>query len=56
MQRAQIEWTKRRQERLDYINNAIMKEPKAEKKVYRSKCSNATLFSGDWWTVETITT
>ena len=32
MQRAQIEWTKKRQERLDYINNKIMKEHKAEKK------------------------
>ena len=32
MQRAQIEWTKTRQERLDYINNKIMKEHKPEKK------------------------
>ena len=32
MQRAQIEWTKKRQERLDYINNQIMKEHKAEKR------------------------
>ena len=32
MQRAQIEWAKKRQERLDYINNQIMKEHKAEKR------------------------
>ena len=32
MQRAQIEWAKRRQERLDYINNEIIKEHKAEKR------------------------
>ena len=32
MQRAQIEWTKKRQEQLDYINNEIMKEHKAEKR------------------------
>ena len=31
LQRAQIEWAKYRQERLDYINNEIMKERKAEK-------------------------
>ena len=31
MQRAQTEWAKKRQERLDYINNQIMKEHKAEK-------------------------
>ena len=32
MQRAQIEWAKKRQEGLDYINNEIMKERKAEKR------------------------
>ena len=32
MQRAQIEWAKKRQERLDYINNQIIKERKAEKR------------------------
>ena len=32
MQRAQIEWAKRRQERLDYINSQIVKERKAEKR------------------------
>ena len=32
MQRAQIEWAKKRQERLNYINNEIMKEHKAEKR------------------------
>ena len=32
MQRAQIEWAKKRQERLDYINNEIAKEHKAEKR------------------------
>ena len=32
MQRAQIEWAKKRQERLDYINNQIMKEHRAEKR------------------------
>ena len=31
MQRAQIEWARKRQERLDYINNEIIKEHKAEK-------------------------
>ena len=32
LQRAQIEWAKKRQERLDFINNEIMKEHKAEKR------------------------
>ena len=32
MQLAQIEWAKKRQEQLDYINNQIVKERKAEKK------------------------
>ena len=32
LQRAQIEWAKKRQERLDYINNQIIKECKAEKR------------------------
>ena len=31
MQRAPIEWAKKRQEQLGYINNEIMKEHKAEK-------------------------
>ena len=31
LQRAQIEWTKKRQERLDHINSEIAKEHKAEK-------------------------
>ena len=30
LQRAQIEWAKKRQEQLDYINNQIIKERKAE--------------------------
>ena len=32
MQRAQIEWARKRQEQLDYINNQIMKQRKAEKR------------------------
>ena len=32
LQRAQIEWAKKRQERLDYINSEIVKEHKAEKR------------------------
>ena len=32
LQRAQIKWAKKRRERLDYINNKIMKECKAEKR------------------------
>ena len=32
LQRAQIEWAKNKQERLDYINNEIMKERKAKKR------------------------
>ena len=32
MQRAQIEWAKKRQEQLDYINSEIVKEHKAEKR------------------------
>ena len=32
LQRAQIEWAKKIQERLDYINNEIVKEHKAEKR------------------------
>ena len=31
LQRAQIEWAKKRQEQLDYINNQEIKEHKAEK-------------------------
>ena len=31
LQQAQVEWAKKRQERLDYINNQIIKEHKAEK-------------------------
>ena len=31
LQRAQIEWAKKIQERLDYIDNQIIKERKAEK-------------------------
>ena len=32
LQRAQINWAKKRQERLDYINNQIIKQLKAEKR------------------------
>ena len=32
MQLAQIEWAEKRQERLDHINNEIVKERKAEKR------------------------
>ena len=32
LQQAQIEWAKKRQERMDYINNQIIKECKAEKR------------------------
>ena len=32
LQRAQINWAKKRQERLDYINNQIIKECKAEER------------------------
>ena len=32
LQRAQIEWAKKKQELLDYINNQIIKERKAEKR------------------------
>ena len=32
LQRAQIEWAKKRQEQLDYINNEMVKERKAEKR------------------------
>ena len=32
LQRAQIEWATKRQELLDYINNQIMKQRKAEKR------------------------
>ena len=32
LQRAQIEWAKKRQERLDYINSEIVKEHEAEKR------------------------
>ena len=34
LQRAQKEWAQKGQERLDYINNQIMKQLKAEKKIY----------------------
>ena len=32
LQRAQMEWARKRQERLDYINNQIMKQRKDEKR------------------------
>ena len=32
LQRVQMDWSKKRQERLDYINNEIVKEHKAEKR------------------------
>ena len=32
LQRAQMEWVRKRQERLDYINNQIIKQRKAEKR------------------------
>ena len=32
LQRAQMEWARKRQERLDYINNQIMKQCKAERR------------------------
>ena len=32
LQRAQIEWAKKRQERLDYINNQLIKQCRAEKR------------------------
>ena len=34
MQRAQIEWTKKRQERLDYINNQIIKNIRPKKDLW----------------------
>ena len=50
MQRAQIEWAKKRQERLNYINNEIMKDHKAEKRF--SDLNTATqqylVFPCDW--------
>ena len=36
LQLARIEWAKKRPEQLDYINNEIVKEHKAEIKVCRS--------------------
>ena len=53
LQRAQIEWAKKRQERLDYINDQIIKERKA--KVYRLKFSYATVFPGNRYAIGTIT-
>ena len=43
LQRAQIEWATKRQERLDYIDNETMKENKAEKRFKRPKYSNAAV-------------
>ena len=40
LQRAQIEWAKKRQKRLDYINNEIMKERKAEKRFTDPQCNS----------------
>ena len=41
VQRAQIEWVEKRQERLDSINNEIIKEHKAEKRFtdLRQQCN-----------------
>ena len=42
LQRAQIEWAKKRQEQLDYINNEILKQRKAEKSLRTliQRCNN----------------
>ena len=53
--RAQIEWAKKRQQRLDYINDEIAKEHKAEKRFADLSFSHATIFHSDWQTVRTIT-
>ena len=53
MQRAQIEWTKKRQEQLDYINNETMKE---HQRLGRYICSKATVFPSDGEAVRTIFT
>ena len=46
MQRAQIEWAKERQERLDYINNEIIKEYKAERRFTDSAMQQYFLVTG----------
>ena len=50
LQRAQIEWAKKRQERLDYINNEIVKERKAEKRFtdLNSAMQQYFLVTGMW--------
>ena len=50
LQRAQIEWAKKRQERLDYINNEIVKEHKAEKRFtdLNSTMQQYFLVTGRW--------
>ena len=66
LQRAQIEWAKERQERLDYINNQIMKQRKAEKRstiyinesglytlIFTSKLESAKIFM-KWVTSEVL--
>ena len=40
LQAAQIEWTHKRQQRIDFINNQLRLERKAETKIYRVKRSN----------------
>ena len=50
LQRAQIQWAKKRQEGLDYINNQIIKECKAEKrfKDLNSAMQQYFLVTGVW--------
>ena len=48
LQRAQTEWAKKRQEGLDYINNQIIKECKAEKTFKDPKFSNVKLLPSYW--------
>ena len=46
LHRAQIEWAKKRQQRLDYINSEIAKEHKAEKRFMNLNSAMQQYFLG----------
>ena len=56
LQQAQIECVKKRQEQLDYINDQIIKEHKAERRFSDRNTAMQQYFPSDWDTVRAITT
>ena len=55
LQRAQMEWARKRQERLDYINNQIMKQRKAEKRFADLNSASNSISLGKHYAKNSIT-